>query len=73
MARRKASAGIRELVLPSRELAKSSARDGLLMRGEDDDGRRTLVRITPKGERALLKALPLWREAQGRALSELRR
>lgn len=35
------------------------------------DGRVRVVRITEKGKRELLKAIPLWRQAQGRVDSTL--
>jgi len=40
---------------------------GLVRNAPDsDDGRVRVVRITEKGRRALLKAVPLWRAAQAR-------
>jgi DNA-binding MarR family transcriptional regulator len=42
-----------------------SERDGLIVRSERQ-GRRSMHRLTSKGRRMLLKALPLWDEAQAR-------
>jgi DNA-binding MarR family transcriptional regulator len=44
---------------------KVLARDGLIVRSAHE-GRRSTYRLTAKGRRLLLKALPLWNEVQGR-------
>lgn len=44
---------------------------GLVEAAAGGDRRQRLVRLTPAGERALRRALPLWRRAQERVLERL--
>ena len=44
-------------------------KDGLIATVDDGDKRTHAVRLTAKGERALVKALPLWEQAQTRIVS----
>jgi DNA-binding MarR family transcriptional regulator len=47
-------------------------RDGLIKAAPShDDGRVRIVQLTPKGERSLARALPLWERAQGRVMAAL--
>ena len=51
---------------------KPLAAKGLVRNAPDSaDGRVRVVRITEKGRRALLKAVPLWRSAQARVAKML--
>jgi DNA-binding MarR family transcriptional regulator len=49
----------------SRDLARMCAQ-GWLSKARGGDGRATVLRSTPAGERVLEKAYPAWREAQRR-------
>jgi DNA-binding MarR family transcriptional regulator len=47
-------------------------REALLhLESAPDDARRKVIRLTPKGTRALRDALPRWRRAQRRALAQV--
>jgi DNA-binding MarR family transcriptional regulator len=48
-------------------------RDGLIESAPGTDRRLRLVRLSPRGRRALVKALPLWEEAQRRVVRGLGR
>ena len=52
---------------------KPLIREGLLEVGSGEDGRTRLVRISPKGERALDEAYPMWRAAQEEVIGALGR
>jgi DNA-binding MarR family transcriptional regulator len=63
-----------ELTLDPTTLArnlKPLERDGLVEISIGEDRRRRMVKITEKGQDALLKALPLWEEAQAWVTSQL--
>jgi DNA-binding MarR family transcriptional regulator len=47
----------------SRDLARMCAQ-GWVSKARGDDGRATILRVTPTGQRLLEKAFPAWREAQ---------
>jgi DNA-binding MarR family transcriptional regulator len=46
-------------------------REGLLERAPHPDGRIKAMRLTPKGQRALAAARPLWAQTQSKVLREL--
>lgn len=63
-----------ELALDPTTLArnlKPLERDGLVEISIGEDRRTRIVKITEKGQDALLKALPLWEEAQAWVISQL--
>lgn len=50
---------------------KPLRQEGLLEVGPGPDGRTRSIRLTQKGQRLLKRALPLWHDAQKRAIAKL--
>ncbi len=50
---------------------KTAGKEGFIAMSAGRDRRERIVALTPLGEAALARALPLWRDAQARAMSRL--